>query len=60
MKIFFEICTLTLILHLSLKATSCRVVLSQIFKTLTKFIEKSVKIYSPKLIPLKLVYNIFL
>jgi len=37
--------------RISLPATY-RVVLSQTFKTLTKFIEKNTKIYSTKLIPL--------
>ena len=39
----------------SLKAAISRVVLSQFFKTLTKFIEKNTKIYSTKLIPLDLL-----
>jgi len=47
------------VLPLSLKAAIFRVVLSQIFKTLTKFIEKNAKIYSTKLIPLDLSFNIF-
>jgi len=47
--------------NLSLRgAPPSRVVLSQTFKTLTKFIEKNAKIYSTKLIPLDLLYNIFL
>ena len=41
------------ILPPSLKAAISRVVLSQTFTTLTKFIEKNAKIYSTKLIPLK-------
>ena len=43
----------------SLKAATSRVVLSQNFKTLTKFIEKNTKLYSTKLIPLDLSLNIF-
>jgi len=43
----------------SLKAAISRVILSQFFKTLTKFIEKNTKIYSTKLIPLDLSLNIF-
>jgi len=42
------------VLPLSLKAAISKVVLSQTFKTLTKFIEKNAKIYSTKLISLDL------
>ena len=42
------------ILPLSLKAAISKVVLSQTFKTLTKFIEKNAKIYITKLISLDL------
>jgi len=47
------------ILPPSLKAAIFKVVLSQFFKTLTKFIEKNTKIYSTKLISLDLLLNIF-
>ena len=51
---------ISIVLHLFLKAATSRVVLSQTFKTLTKFIiEKNTKIYSTKLIPLDLSWNIF-
>jgi len=39
----------------ALKAAIFRVVLSQTFTTLIKFIEKNAKIYSTKLIPLNLL-----
>ena len=42
------------------KAAISRVVLSQTFKTLTKFIEKNAKIYSTKLIPLDFIKYIFI
>jgi hypothetical protein len=42
-----------------MKAATSRIVLSQTFKTLTKFTEKNAKIYNTKLILLDLSLNIF-